>query len=149
MIRSEKDTKVLTSWNGLMLAPMAEGARVLGDERYLEAARKAAAFLLDRMVGPDGRLLHSYKDGQAKFNGYLDDYANLIDGLTRLYEATGEPRWIEASLSLADRMIVEFLDADAGGFFYTGVGHEALIARTKLSCCTTTRLLRRERAMEK
>ncbi len=66
-----------------MLAPLAEGSRVLGDERYLDAARKAAGFLLEKMVGSDGRLLHSYKDGQAKFNGYLDDYANLIDGLTR------------------------------------------------------------------
>jgi uncharacterized protein YyaL (SSP411 family) len=126
-----KDTKVLTSWNGLMLAPMAEGARILGDERYLDAARKAAGFLLDRMIDADGRLLHSYKDGRARFNGYLDDYANLIDGLTRLYEACGEPRWIEAAVSLARRMIDEFLDRDAGGFFYTGAGHEALIARTK------------------
>jgi uncharacterized protein YyaL (SSP411 family) len=126
-----KDTKVLTSWNGLMLAPMAEGSRILGDERYLEAARKAAGFLLDRMVAPDGRLLHSYKDGQAKFNGYLDDYANLIDGLTRLYEVSGEPRWIESANQLADRMIAEFSDREAGGFYYTGAGHEELIARTK------------------
>ncbi len=126
-----KDTKVLTSWNGLMLAPLAEGSRILGDERYLDAARKAAAFLLDRMVGPDGRLLHSYKDGQAKFNGYLDDYANLIDGLTRLYEACGEARWIDAAVGLSATMIEEFSDAEAGGFFYTGAGHEPLITRTK------------------
>ena len=126
-----KDTKVLTSWNGLMLAPMAEGSRILGDERYLDAARRAAAFLLDRMLTPDGLLLHSYKDGQAKFNGYLDDYANLIDGLTRLYEASGEPRWIDSAVALSGRMIEEFLDRDAGDFFYTGVGHEALISRTK------------------
>ncbi len=125
-----KDTKVLTSWNGLMLAPLAEGSRVLGDERYLDAARKTAGFLLEKMVGADGRLLHSYKDGQAKFNGYLDDYANLIDGLTRVFEASGESRWIEAALTLADRMVAEFADPE-GGFFYTGRSHEALIARTK------------------
>jgi hypothetical protein len=125
-----KDTKVLTSWNGLMLAPLAEGSRILGDERYLDTARKAAAFLLEKMIGTDGRLLHSFKDGQARFNGYLDDYANLIDGLTRVFEAGGEPRWIESALTLADRMIAEFADP-AGGFFYTGVGHESLIARTK------------------
>ena len=83
------------------------------------------------MRSRDGRLLHSYKDGQAKFNGYLDDYAYLIDGLTRLYEATGEPRWIEAALDLARVMIDEFADRDGGGFFYTGTSHEALIARQK------------------
>ena len=126
-----KDTKVLTSWNGLMLAPMAEGARVLGDERYLDAARGAAAFLLDKVLTPDGRLLHSYKDGQARFNGYLDDYATLIDGLTRLYEASGEPRWIEAATRLAERMTDDFLDIDGMNFYYTGDGHESLIARTK------------------
>ena len=68
-----------------MIAALAEGGRVLEDERYLEAARRAAGFLLDRMRAGDGRLLHTYKDGQAKLNAYLDDYANLIDGLTRLY----------------------------------------------------------------
>jgi uncharacterized protein YyaL (SSP411 family) len=126
-----KDTKVLTSWNGLMIGPLAEASRILGDDRYLEAARRAAAFLLDRMRTDDGRLLHAYKDGQAKFNGYLDDYANLIDGLTRLFEASGEVRWIAAALDLCGVMIAEFADADAGGFFYTGKSHEALVARQR------------------
>jgi uncharacterized protein len=126
-----KDTKILTSWNGLMLAPLAEGSRILGEERYLDAARKAAGFLLERMVTPERRLLHSIRDDRAKLNGYLDDYANLIDGLTRLYEACGEPRWIEAALELADVMIEEFRDPEDGGFFYTGTNHESLIARTK------------------
>ncbi len=125
-----KDTKVLTSWNGLMIAPLAEGARILGDDRYLDAARKAAGFVLDTLRTADGKLLHSYKDGQAKFNAYLDDYANLIDGLTRLYEVTGEPRWLEGALSLSDVMISEFLATD-GGFFYTGKSHEALVVRQK------------------
>ena len=79
----------------------------------------------------DGRLLHTYKDGQAKLDAYLDDYADLIDGLTRLYEATGEPRWIESALELAQIMIDEFADAEQGGFFFTGNRHEALIARQK------------------
>ena len=126
-----KDTKVLTSWNGLMLAPLAEGSLILDEPRYAEAARQAAGFLLDEMRTPDGRLLHSYKDGQAKFNAYLDDYANLIDGLTRLFEATGEARWIEAAVDLARVMVEEFHDAEKGGFFYVGKGHEALIARQK------------------
>ena len=84
-----------------MIAALAEGGRILKDERYLEAARRAAGFILDRMRLADGRLLHTYKDGQAKLDAYLDDYADLIDGLTRLYEATGEPRWIESALELA------------------------------------------------
>ena len=126
-----KDTKVLTSWNGLMLAPMAAASPILGDRRYFDAARKAAGFLLDTMQAPDGRLLHSFKDGQARFNGYLDDYACLIDGLTRLFEAGGEPRWIEAAVDLARVMIDEFADPDDGGFFATGRSHETLIARPK------------------
>ena len=126
-----KDTKVLVSWNGLMIAALAEGGRILKDERYLDAARRAAGFILDRMRRADGRLLHTYKDGQAKLDAYLDDYADLIDGLTRLYEATGEPRWIESALELAQIMIDEFADAEHGGFFFTGNRHEALIARQK------------------
>ena len=126
-----KDTKVLTSWNGLMLAALAEGARVLKDERYLHAAEKAAGFLLDRMRTADGRLLHTYRDGQARLNAYLDDYSNLIDGLARLYEASGTPRWIEAALDLSRVMLDEFADPKDGGFFYTGASHETLIARQK------------------
>jgi uncharacterized protein len=126
-----KDTKVLVSWNGLMIAALAVGGRTLKDPRYLEAAERAARFILQRMRGQDGRLLHAYKDGQAKLNAYLDDYANLIDGLTRLYEATGQPRWIEAALELARVMLDEFADAERGGFYYTGKSHEALIARQK------------------
>ncbi|MEO6809589.1 MAG: thioredoxin domain-containing protein [Isosphaeraceae bacterium] len=126
-----KDTKVLTSWNGMMIAPMADAARTLGDARYLDAARRASGFLLDTMRTPDGLLLHSYKDKQAKFNGYLDDYACLIDGLTRMFEASGEPRWIDAALDLSRVMIEEFNDDEHGGFYYTGKSHEALIARQK------------------
>ncbi|HMB02607.1 MAG TPA: thioredoxin domain-containing protein, partial [Isosphaeraceae bacterium] len=126
-----KDTKILTSWNGLMIAPLAEGARVLRDERYLDAARRAAAFVLEMLRGPDGRLLHSCKDGQARFNAYLDDYANMIDGLTRLYETTGEPRWLDAALDLVRLLRDEFADLDHGGFFYTGKSHEELIARRR------------------
>ncbi len=126
-----KDTKVLVAWNGLMIASMAEGGRILKESRYLDAASRAAGFILDRMRQDDGRLLHTYKDGRARLDAYLDDYADLIDGLTRLYEATGEPRWIESSMELARVMIEEFLDPTDGGFFYTGHHHEALITRQK------------------
>jgi uncharacterized protein YyaL (SSP411 family) len=126
-----KDTKVLVSWNGFMIAALAEGGRIIPDQRYLEAASRAGGFILDRMRRDDGRLLHTYNGGQAKLDAYLDDYASLIDGLTRLYEATGEPRWIEAALELAEIMIGEFGDAEQGGFFFTGNRHEVLIARPK------------------
>ena len=126
-----KDTKVLVSWNGLMIAALAEGGRILRDDRYLDAARRAAGFILDRLRRDDGRLLHTYKDNQSKLDAYLDDYADLIDGLTHLYEATGEPRWIESALELAQIMIDEFADPELGGFFFTGSRHEALIARQK------------------
>jgi uncharacterized protein YyaL (SSP411 family) len=126
-----KDTKVLTSWNGLMIAAWAEGSRALGEPRYLEAAERAAGFLLGSMIQEDGRLLHSYKDGRARFNAYLDDYANLIDGLTRLFEVGGDPSWLRAAIDLTAVMIREFHDPEAGGFFYTGHSHEALITRQK------------------
>jgi uncharacterized protein YyaL (SSP411 family) len=126
-----KDTKVLVSWNGLMIAALADGGRILKDERYLDAAERAAGFILDRMRLADGRLLHTYKDNQAKLDAYLDDYADLIDGLTRLYEATGNERWIDSALALARIMIDEFVDPEQGGFYFTGNRHEALIARQK------------------
>ncbi len=130
-IPPHKDTKVLVSWNGLAIAALAVAGRALAAPRYLDAAARAAGFILDRLRAPDGRLLHTFKDGQARLNAYLDDYANFIDGLTRLYEASGEPRWIEAAIDLAGVMMDEFADAERGGFFYTGKSHEALIARTK------------------
>jgi uncharacterized protein YyaL (SSP411 family) len=126
-----KDTKVLVSWNGLMIAAMALGGRVLDEPRYLAAAAKAAGFLLDRLRQPDGRLLHVWKDGRARLNAYLDDHAALALGLTRLYEATGEPRWIEDAAALADAMLDRFADPAGGAFFYTGSDHEALIVRQK------------------
>ena len=126
-----KDTKILASWNGLMIAALVDGAHALGDDRYLDAAEKAAGFILDRMQTDNGRLLHSFKDGRARFNAYLDDYANLADGLTRLYEATGRPRWIEAAMRMAEVMVGQFSDAEGGGFYYTSADHEALISRTK------------------
>jgi uncharacterized protein YyaL (SSP411 family) len=126
-----KDTKILVAWNGMAIAALAQAGRGLAEPRFLAAAEKAAEFLLIRLRTPDGRLLHTYKDGVARIDGFLDDYACLIDGLTRLYEATGAPRWIEAAVRLAEVMIAEFRDADRGGFFYTGASHEKLLTRQK------------------
>lgn len=126
-----RDDKVLAGWNGLMIAAMSRGAQVLGDRRYLDAASAAANFLLTTMRDDAGRLLHSYKDGRARFAAYLDDYASLIDGLVDLYQTGFEPRWIAAAVELAEQMLARFRDAEAGGFFYTASDHEQLITRTK------------------
>ncbi len=126
-----KDTKILTSWNGLMIAAMADAGRALNNPRYLESAARAAEFLLDHHRTEDGRLLHASKDGRARFPGYLEDYAYLIDGLTRLFEATGEPLWITSALDLSDLMLADFLDDANGGFYFTAKNHETLIVRPK------------------
>ena len=126
-----RDDKVLVSWNGLMIAAMSQAAAILGEPRYAAAACAAAEFILSNMRDADGRLLHAFKDGRARFNAYLDDYACLIDGLIDLYQATFEPRWLEIALELADQMLARFEDPRGGGFFYTSTDHEQLVARLK------------------
>jgi uncharacterized protein YyaL (SSP411 family) len=125
------DDKVLTSWNGLMIAAYADGYRVFKDDAYRQAAEKAADFLLARLRTPDGRLLRTYRAGQAKLGAYLEDYAFLIHGLLRLHAATGDKARLAQARELTDRMLAEFTDKKDGGFFYTADGHETLLARTK------------------
>ncbi|MGH2558215.1 MAG: thioredoxin domain-containing protein, partial [Thermomicrobiales bacterium] len=129
-IRPGRDEKVLVSWNGLMLRAFAEASRVLGRPDYRSAAERNAEFLLAKLQ-QDGRLLHSFKDGVAKIPAFLDDYANMIDGLLALYEATFERRWLDESLRLTETMIADFADEDGVGFYDTGVGHEDLISRPR------------------
>jgi len=129
-VKPGRDEKVLTAWNGLMLGSFAEGAAILNRAGYRQVAEASASFLLDQMRNGD-LLLRTYKDGKAKLNGYLEDYACLIDGLISLYEATGKLRWTQAAVSLADNMIEQFWDEDSGGFYFTGKAHEQLIVRSK------------------
>ena len=129
-IRPGRDEKILTDWNGLMLRAFASAAFVLNRDDYRRVAESNAEFLLATMWNGD-RLLHNFKDGRARFNGYLDDYANLADGLLALYELSFDYRWLESSSRIVDRMIELFVDEDAGGFFFTATNHEALITRTK------------------
>jgi hypothetical protein len=127
-----RDEKILTAWNGLMIDAMAQAAQVLDQPKYAEAAAKAADFLLHKMRTKDGRLLRTAgAGGQAKLNGYLEDYSFLVNALVSLYEATFAPHWIEAALDLTQVMIEQFWDTADGGFFYTGRDHERLIARGK------------------
>src|SRR6266853_1248197 len=129
-VKPGRDQKVLTAWNGLMLAGFAEASAILERPDYREVAEANARFLLSHLRS-DGLLLRTYKDGEAKLNAYLEDYACLIDGLISLYEATGELTWIESAGALADKMIEQFWDDSEGGFFFTGKSHEQLIVRSK------------------
>ena len=130
-VKPHRDEKVLASWNGLMLAAFADAAGVLGDDKYLKTAEKNAEFLLSKMLTDSGRLFRSWKAGEAKLNGYLDDYANVADGLLALYQVTGNIRYFQNARSLVDLMLEHFWDQEAGGFFYTSNDHEELVVRTK------------------
>jgi uncharacterized protein YyaL (SSP411 family) len=129
-VRPGLDDKVLTAWNGLALAAFADAARVLDRPDYRAAAEANAAFLLAHMRDARGRLLRAWRAGRARLNAYLEDYANLADGLLALYEATFEPRWFVEARRLADAMIEHYVDP-AGGFFDTSDDHEALLVRPK------------------
>jgi len=129
-VKPDRDEKIITAWNGLMLASFAEAGVILGRTDYTDAARKNAEFILAKLRR-DGLLLRTYKDGVAKFNAYLEDYAFLIEGLVTLYETGGEFRWLKEAIALTDRMIEEFWDNDGAGFFFTGTSHENLIVRSK------------------
>ncbi|HEX5447424.1 MAG TPA: thioredoxin domain-containing protein [Pirellulales bacterium] len=124
------DDKVLVSWNGLMIDSLAYAAGALGEPRYLAAARQAADFLWNRLRA-DGRLLHTWRKGQAKLSAYLDDYACLANAFITLYENSLEERWIDAAVQLADVVLAQFADRQSGGFHYTADDHEPLIARQK------------------
>ena len=124
------DDKALASWNGLMLRAFAAAGAALERQDYLDAAAKNAGFLLTTMR-PEGRLLRSYREGQAKLPGFLEDYSFVADGLLSLYEATFEPRWLDSAVELADEMIALFWDEAQGCFFDTGREHEELVVRPR------------------
>lgn len=125
------DTKIIVNWNGLMIDALAYGYQVLGEERYLAAASKAAAFILETLRKPDGELWHTYTAGVVKQDAYLDDYAFFVRGLLGLHAATGENQWLASARTLTDKMIQLFWDDKNGGFYYTKAGAKHLIVRTK------------------
>ncbi len=130
------DTKILTAWNGEMIAGAAMAGQALGDKRAIETAARAAEFLLTHMRTKDGRLLRTYgaapgQKAAARLKGYLDDYAYLVHGLLCLHDATGDKRWLDEAKALTDVMIQYHADKDAGAFFYTANDAEKLFARAK------------------
>jgi hypothetical protein len=129
-VKPARDEKILAAWNGMMIGALAEGYRALGDERYLKAAAGGAEFVMTRLW--DGHALkRSYKDGVARFNGYLEDYALFAGSLIDLYEASLDGRYLELARTMADAILARFLDAEKGGFFFTSADHEQLITRSK------------------
>lgn len=130
-IHPHKDDKILTSWNGLMIAAMAKGAKVLNHPAYRDAAQKAESFLWTKLRQEDGRLLARYRDGEAAYPGYVDDYAFLIWGLLELYEATYDSDYLQKASGLAHDMLDLFWDPEKGGLFFYGHDAEQLLMRMK------------------
>ncbi|MEM8945995.1 MAG: thioredoxin domain-containing protein [Planctomycetota bacterium] len=130
-IHPGKDDKVIVAWNGLMIDAMARAGAVLGEQKYVDAAAKAAHFLLHKLRRDDGRLLHTWRHGRAKLDAYLDDYANLANGLVSLYEASFDAQHLDHAIALVQTILDHFADSDDGGFFYTADDHEQLIVRNK------------------
>lgn len=126
-----KDDKILTAWNGLMIAALAKAAQVLNRSDYSEAAIKSVQFILENLRSKDGRLLARYREGEAAYLAYLDDYAFLIWGLIELYEATFEPYYLEQALELNKEMKSLFWDSINGGYYFYGKDAESLFARPK------------------
>jgi len=130
-IHPHKDDKILTDWNGLMIAALAKGAQVLDEPRYRETAERAAGFILNRLRAPKGRLLHRYRDGEAGIPAHVDDYAFLIWGLIELYEATFQVSYLQAALDLNRDLLTHFWDDKKGGFYLTADDGEKLLVRQK------------------
>jgi hypothetical protein len=128
--RPFRDEKILAFWNGLMLKSFAEAAQALDCAQYRAAAVRCAEFLLSRLK-QNGRLQHSYKDGQAGIGAFLDDYACVADAFLSLYEATFDPRWIREATELAAVLVDQFKDTGKPGFFMTSREQESLVYRPR------------------
>ncbi|TAN48442.1 MAG: thioredoxin domain-containing protein [Methylococcaceae bacterium] len=125
-----RDEKILTAWNGMAIRAMALAGHWLDKPEYLAAATRAAGFL-QHNSWRDGRLFACYKDGQARFPAYLDDYACLLDGLLELLQARWHDDWLAWAIALADDLLARFADGERGGFYFTAVDHESLLHRPK------------------
>lgn len=130
-MKLHKDDKILTSWNGLMIAALGKAYKVLEDERYFEYAQKAVDFIYENLIDKDGRLLARYRDEESLHKAYLDDYAFLCFGLIELYESSFDVAYLKKAIDLNENMIDLFFDNKKQGFFLYGEDGEKLIARPK------------------
>ena len=126
-----KDDKILSDWNGLMIAALAKSAAAFDEPEYMEAAKKAADFVLNEMRADNGRLLHRYRDGELAIDAFLDNYAFMIWGLIELYQVTFEPRYLSSAIHFAEIAIKHFWDTGNSGFFFTADDAEELLVRRK------------------
>ncbi len=126
-----KDDKVLVDWNGLTIAALSRASIMLDDQKYLQAAKKAADFILSEMRTETGGLYHRFANGEKSVSGFLDDYAFLVFGLVELYEAGFDEKYLQAGVSLTKMMIAEFWDSENGGFYFTGIGGDEAVPRIK------------------
>jgi uncharacterized protein YyaL (SSP411 family) len=127
------DTKIITSWNALMIRALAHGGLILSEPRYVEAADRAMRFILDQHVNQDGVLIRTSRDGVAKYEGYLDDYAFLVHAMLALDAARPEDGWRVRAAEFAELMYDNFADRRAGGFYFTRRGADDLIIRQKIA----------------
>jgi uncharacterized protein YyaL (SSP411 family) len=125
------DTKILTAWNALMIRALAHGGRVLGERKYIDASARSARFLLDHHRKPDGALFRTSREGNPKYDGFIDDYAFLAQALLALHEATGEASWKQHAAGIAVVMLQKFVDDQFGGFYFTEKNAPDLIVRQK------------------
>ncbi|MEE8441637.1 MAG: thioredoxin domain-containing protein [Spirochaetia bacterium] len=130
------DDKILTDWNGLMIAAYARAGRVFDEPGYVAAAADAFSFVMTTLRRPDGRLLHRYRDGDAGIEGHLDDYAFLLWGAVELYGATYDPEFLGSALSIAETMVADFWDDANGGLFFTSAQTDTALVRQKVSIDT-------------
>jgi len=130
-IRPSRDDKILTDWNGLMIAALAESARVFDKPQYAVAAEKAADFVIEHMLDAEGRLYHRYRDGNVAILGFLDDYAFFVWGLIELYGSVFDAKYLKLAIELAEKMLIDFWDEPQGGFYQTANFSEMAIARNK------------------
>jgi len=126
-----KDNKILTDWNGLMIAALANGGKILKDDAYTNAAEKAANFILTNLKDDDGRLFKRYRNGSAGLQPHIDDYAFFIWALLDLYETSFDTHYLRSAIDLAETMVSDFLDKESGGFFIGPENGEKLIVRAK------------------
>ena len=130
-VRPGRDEKVLTSWNSLMITASVAGYRAFGDDAYLNAAKRAADFIIGNLISEDGTLLRTWGKGKAKLKGYLDDYAYFTEALLELASVDDEPHWFVDAMRFAEGIIAEFWDAEEDTLCYTSGDHEKLLTRPK------------------
>ncbi len=130
-VHPHKDDKILTDWNGLMIAAFAKAGAVFGNEEFIKTAENAAKFVLDKLALENGRLLHRFRGGEAAITGMLDDYAFLVWGLLELYEASFDIACLQKAIELTDEQIDQFADENDGGFYISADSSEKLITRSK------------------